>query len=109
MNTLEILHNLFSEHLEGAYLVFDNEPVEAKDPGFDHYSTSFIPTVLPEELREQYFVMAVISITELLKQEKTGPIYLRPLKDVKYSRDYVNLDINDKGVWTISLMVEKDS
>ncbi len=107
MNTLKIIHDLFTEHLEDAYLVFDDGAVEAKDPGFDHYHTSFIPTVLPEELRDQYLIMAVISIADLLKREKIQPIYLRPLKDTKYSREYVNLDINDKGIWTISLIVKR--
>lgn len=107
MNTLEAIHDLFSVELQGIGIIFDPEPVEAKDPGFDCYHTSFIPTVLPEKIEEQYLEMAVISIAELLKEEKRQPIYMRPLKDVQHTRGYVNLNINDKGVWTITLMVQK--
>ncbi len=106
-STLETIHILFSAELQGIGILLDDEPVEAKDPGFNYYHACFIPTVLPEELRDQFFMPAVISIVDLLKQEAVEPIRLSPLKDVKYSHCYVNLDINDEGVWTISLMVKK--
>ena len=110
MNTLERIYSLLIEEFKPREVYYKEEPVEAGGI-YKSYTCSFLPTVLPEQLEDEFFFPAILSLVLAIKEEISGEVLIRPLKDARYNYKFVSVDIEHeekhRGVWTITLMVQK--